>query len=251
MDPNKRTRIAMFVTIVVVFAVFGCFGYSLYSHQTPSVTLPSLQPDSSTENPTASSADPLLRIEITTDTVQAAIASLERTGSYYRQLNVETYWNGGSSATLVQTWVDDGFTYVRFSSPSGQIRYTLTSGDTVYYWYDGDTTWLTAPANSLSSDLAQRIPTYEDVLNLPMDKISAADYRTHNDHRCIYVETCVDDLGYLERYWISVESGLLIAAESLKNDVLVYSMRVNSSLQTPCPTDVLFSLPDGTALHSF
>ena len=251
MDQNKRAQVAMFVTILVVLAVFSSFAYSLYTHQTPAVVLPSLQPDSSSTDSSVSPAAPLLQVEVNTTTVQAVIATLERTGSYYRQLSVETFWTGGSSTTSVQTWVDNGFTYVRFATPSGQVRYSLTANDTLYYWYDGSTTWLTAPANSLSSDLAQRIPTYEDVLALPAQQISDAGYYTYNDQLCIYVETYVDEFGYLERYWIGVENGLLVGSETVKDGRVVYSMRAGTSIQTPCPTDVLFALPDGTVLHSF
>lgn len=251
MDHKSRTRIAVLVAVIIVAGVFASFGYSLLSMQTPSVVLPSLQPDSSAGTDHSSSNDPFLRVEVTRDTVQAVIASLSRSGSYYRQLTVDTFWSGGSSSVTVQTWTDGGFSYIRSSLPSGQIRYALTTGDTVYYWYDGSTTWRTAPAGSLSTDLAQRIPTYEDVLALPVDSISDAGYGLRGDQTCIYVETTVDELGYLERYWVSVESGLLIASETLKGDQVIYSMSAYSPIQTPCPTDVVFSLPDGTVLHSF
>lgn len=250
MDQKSRTRIAVIIACIVVSAVFGSFAYNLFSTQTPSVVLPSLQPDDGPGGSSSTAGDQIQRVEVTTDTVQAVIASLDRAASYYRQFSVRTFWSGGSGTAAVQTWVDDGFTYARCTLPSGQIRYCLSDGDTLYYWYSGSSAFLTAPAGSLSEDLAQYIPTYEDVLALEPDSICDAGYGAYSDHPCIYVESRVEELDYLERYWISVESGLLMAAQTLKGEEIVYSMDASSPIQTPCPSNVSFSLPDGTVLHS-
>lgn len=235
----------------MVCAVFGSFGFSLFSAQPPRIILPSTQTDPGNDLPSLSNDDHSLRVEVTVDTVQAVIASLNRASSYYRQLSVQTFWEGGSGTTSVQAWADDGYTFVRSALPSGQARYTLSTPDEVYYWYGGSAAWLTAPKDSLSADLSQRIPTYEDVLALDKQDISAAGYESFGDHPCIYVETHLDELNYRERYWVSVESGLLIGAQTLKEDVLVYSVNATAPIQTPCPTDSVFVLPNGTVLHSF
>lgn len=251
LDQKSRTRIAVLIAIVMVAAVFGSFGFSLFSSQPPRIVLPTIQTDSGTDLPSLSDDDHGLRVEVTIDTVQAVIASLNRTSSYYRQLSVQTFWGSDSSTTSVQTWADDSYVFVRSALPSGQARYTLTTPDDVYYWYGGSSTWLTAPKGSLSGDLSQRIPTYEDVLALDKQDISAAGYESFDNHPCIYVETRLDELNYRERYWVSVESGLLVAAQTLKEDMLVYSVNATAPIQTPCPTDSVFALPNGTVLHSF
>lgn len=248
---NNRTRFAVLIAIILVIAVFGSFGFTLLSSRPPQITLPSLLPDSSAGNASLAPGDEALRVEVTTSTVQAVVASLERASSYYRQMSVQTNWPGGSGTTSVSTWVDDECTFVRSTSFSGSTRYFLSSKDTVYYWYGDSPDFLTAPANSLSADLTQRIPTYEDVLALDPEDISDAGYSAYGDYPCIYVETHLDELGYLERYWIGVDSGLLIAAQTVKEDEVVYSVSATSPIQTPCPTDSVFTLPDGTVLHSF
>ena len=252
MDQKNRARVAVLISVIVVAAVLGSFALTIFSAKTPAIVLPALHPDSSHSSTNDTSADETQRVEVTTSTVQAVIASLSRTGSYYRQMTVETFWEGGSGTTTIQTWVDDNYTYVRSVLPSGQLRYSLTPPDgTVYYWYGGSSAWRTAPAGSLSADLSQRIPTYEDVLELDVRDIRTAGYSAYENHPCIYVETQQDDLGYLDRYWISVDSGLLVAAQTLKADTVVYSVNAAAPIQTPCPTDSVFTLPDGTSLHSF
>jgi len=248
---NNHTRFAVLIAVVLVVAVFGSFGFTLLSAQPPQITLPNLLPDSSTGNASLPTGDEALRVDVTTKTVQAVIASLDRASSYYRQMSVQTNWPGGSGTTAVSTWVDDEYTFVRSTPSTGSTRYFLSTKDTVYYWYADSSTWLTAPAGSLSADLTQRIPTYEDVLALDPEVISDAGYGAYGDYPCIYVETRLDDLGYLERYWIGVDSGLLIAAQTVKEDEVVYSVSATSPIQIPCPTDSVFTLPNGTVLHSF
>lgn len=248
MEQNNRTRVAVLIALIVVLAVFGSFAYSIYSSQTSGVTLPSQHPDTST----APGVEPhAQRVEVTTGTVQAVIASLDRADSYYRPLTVQTHWDGGSSVTSVQTWADGGYTYSRAVLPSGAVRYSLSDGTSLHYWYSGSSTYMTAPKGSLTADLAQRIPTYEDVLDLPSDRIHDAGYGAYGDHPCIYVETAVDELGCLERYWVSVESGLLVAAETEKDGQVVLSVNAAYPITAPCPSNVRFALPDGTVLHSF
>lgn len=97
-------------------------------------------------------------MEVTPQTVQSVIRTLERSTSYYWELTVETFWTGGSSATSVQTWVDGGWSHTRQVLPSGLIRHDLISEDTVYYWYEGSSDYLTAPAEGGSADLAPAHP---------------------------------------------------------------------------------------------
>lgn len=247
LDAKNRTRVAIIIAIIMVAAVFGSFGYSLYTIRSARVTLPGQGTDTSAPGPTLH--EQVQRVEVTADTVQSAIASLARADSHYRQLTVTTVWSGGSGTMTSQCWTDSGYTQTRSILPTGQIRYSLTDGETLYYWYSGSSQYLTAPDGTLDTDLAQRIPTYEDVLELDIQDISDAGYMAYGDHLCIYVETRQDDLGYTERYWVSVDSGLLVAAETLKGESTVYSVNATSPIQSPCPAGVRFALPNGTVLH--
>ena len=88
------------------------------------------------------------------------------------------------------------------------------------------------------------------VLLLPTRDIVAADYRTIGEQvNCIYVETAQDDYGYSLRYWVSVDSGLLVAAETLQDGEATYRMWETAIDLAPALTDE-FTLPDGTKLNS-
>ena len=101
-----------------------------------------------------------------------------------------------------------------------------------------------------SADLAQHIPTYETVLDADPEQITGTGY---DDSRggipCIYVEVSAPGGERVDRYWISVESGLLISSETLEGEELLYRMTAYSPIQS-CPSGTTFQLPDGTVLHS-
>ena len=84
-------------------------------------------------------------------------------------------------------------------------------------------------------------------MELPAEQIAAADYRTVSDVHCIYVETAEDEAGYVLRYWVSVDTGLLVMAEKLENGSTVYRMAALTVDQTTA-TEGSFPLPDGSSV---
>ena len=251
MDQKNRLIIAIAVTLLIVAAMFTSFGRSLFSMRTEHIQLPEPGASSSSQEGGGSSqsAELFQRVEVTPQTVQSVIRTLERSTSYYWELTVETFWEGGSSSVPVQVWVDGGWSHSRQVLPSGLIRHDLTGEGTLYYWYDGSSQYESTPADERSSDLSQRIPTYETVLELDTADITAAGYEVRENIPCIYVSVSRDGAQQAERYWISVDSGLLVCAESETDGQLTYQMTAYSAIQSPCPASASFQLPDGTLLH--
>ena len=60
-------------------------------------------------------------------------------------------------------------------------------------------------------------------------------------------ETAEDAWGYAQRYWVSVDTGLLVVAERLQKGETVYRMAALEADQTAPPAET-FTLPDGTDL---
>ena len=146
--------------------------------------------------------------------------------------------------------MDGGWSPTRQVLPSGLIRHDLISEDTVYYWYEGSSDYLTAPAEGGSADLAQHIPTYETVLDLDPDSITETGYELRGPYPCVYVAFQGEDSASVERYWISTDNGLLVSAEREINGELVYRMTAYGQVQIPCPATASFALPDGQVLHT-
>ena len=251
MDSKNRLVIAIAITCLIVVAMFASFGRSLFLINIPSVSLAQVD-DSSTNTGSDTSQDgdgQFWQVDVTPETVQSIVDSLARPESYYRELTVETLWNGGSHSTAVQFWQDHGWSHTRQVLPSGAVRHDLTGEDTTYYWYEGSENYRSFPADEYSADLTQHIPTYEDVLTLDPDTITQTSYERRDVWPCVYLQVQVSDT-VVERYWISTDTGLLVSAEREQSGQLVYRMTAYTQVQTPCPATASFALPDGTELHT-
>lgn len=250
MEDKKRTVMAVVIITVVLAAVLYSFFLNLFA---PLPRLEVADPDAS------QSVDPLggesgrpagVVVEVTPQTVQSLIASLERYESYRRTVAVEYLEQGRSLGTVTaQVWADGGWTHTSAQLSSGAVEHTVVGEGKLWLWYGSGPQVYSGPAAERAADLSQRLPTYEDVLLLDQRDITAAGYEEREGQLCVYVEA-VTELGYRERYWISVDSGLLAAAETEKDGQVVYAM---TSRDVVSPLDELqgiFTLPDGTVLHA-
>lgn len=244
MDKGKLKWITWAFALATVLIVALMLANTL--RRSVHITLP--PPQSSAEDPSGdaeANRDALSVIEITPETVQAAIETLRRPESYRRTITVEQFWEEGSGSWLVSAWVKDGWSRTDRMMPDRRTRHTLTDGEITHIWYNSEKTIYTAPAGGITADHDQSIPTYEEILALPVEEITLADYRVLSDVSCIYVETAEDSWGYTLRYWVSVDTGLLVSAEKLQGEEVVYRMGA-LTLESEEPTAADFNLPDGS-----
>jgi len=185
-------------------------------------------------------------LEITPETVQQAVATLSRPAAYARSVTVTTYWDDGWESVMMDVAVLDGMTRIDSPSSGDSIRHLVTDGVTTCLWYDAEREYRKLPSGSFSADAEQRIPTWEDILELSVEEISVAVYGEYEGLSCICVVTEMDEDSYHTAYWISLESGLLVAAETRQEDELVYRMTALSL--EDIPEQEWFRLPDGTIL---
>ena len=249
MEDRKRTALAAVIILVVLAAVLYSFSMNLFG-PTPELVLP--DPDATAS--TGPSAEPSggqggVLVEVSPQTVQSLIASLSRYESYSRTAAVE-YFDGGQSVgtASARVWADGGWIRTDVTLASGRVEHAILGDGRLWLWYDRESTVYQGPAEDLSADLIQRVPTYEDVLLLKPEDITAAGYEEREDQPCVYVEAGTE-LGYTERYWISVDSGLLVAAETEKDGEVVYAMTARDVVSPLDETQGIFVLPDGTVLH--
>ena len=226
--------------LVLLFVVRGAL------HRPAHVVLP--QDASSSDVSDASLDDSAVgRIAVRPDTVQSAIATLERPARYSRAITIERYYSGGSGVDRSSVSVDGAWMRVDTEQASGAQSHTISNGERTWVWYGGSELYYESAA-AFTADEEQGIPTYEDILRLDKKRIAAADYRLLDTVDCIFVETAADDGGYIERYWVSVSNGLLCAAEKLQGEDVVYRM-AGMSVDSGNVAEDAFTLPDGTVLH--
>lgn len=250
---KRKTDLLMMIgiTVVILLTVFLLIGYTSIHRGQPQIVLPeeSSASDLSTPGEEDGENRAVARVEVSPETVQAVIATLKRPEAYLRTITVTTYWSGGSGSASVDVSVSGDTIRMDTTLPGGQIRHTLRAGTETYLWYNSERSVSRLPTGDFSADGEQWIPTYEDILALDQKRIAKADYETYQDLNCIRVETATDEAGYVDRYWISVESGLLVAAERLQYEHTVYQME-SLSVTVGEPPDSVFTLPDGTLLHT-
>ncbi len=249
MEEKKRTVMAVLIIAVVLAAVLYSFFLNLFA-PTPRLELP--DPDA------LQSADPVgqesgrpggVVVEVVPRTVQSLIADLERYESYRRTVAVEYFAAGEPVGSVaVQVWADGGWVQSDAALSSGAVEHAVVGEDTLWLWYDGGPQVYSGPADRRSADLSQRLPTYEDVLDLDKRDLTGAGYEERDGQPCVYVEANTPG-GYTERYWVSVDSGLLVAAEMEKAEEVVYVMSSRDVVSPLDQTGGVFTLPDGTVLH--
>ena len=214
MEKRKLNRITAGFIVLVVMVLILMFSNSL--RRSSHITLPEegSSPDRQRMIPMPPAVTPLTVIAVTPETVQTAIETLTRPRQYSRVIRVEQLWDGGSGSFETTVTVSGRWTRTDRSLSDGQVRHTITDGEITYIWYGSESSVYSA-CGDITPDDEQAIPTYETILDLPVEDIAAADYRSVSDVNCIYVETVQDPEGYTQRYWVSVETGLLVASERL------------------------------------
>ena len=246
MEKRKISRVAMGFIVLVVLVIVLMFTNSL--RRSSRITLPEEgNTAEQTEENTAAGDDALTVIAVTSETVQTAIETLHRPAQYSRTIRVEQVWNGGSGSLDTTVTVSGRWTRTDRTLADGQTRHTITDGEITYIWYDSESAVYSGPAGEITPDDEQAIPTYETILELPVEDIAAADYRSVSDVNCIYVETAEDPDGYTQRYWVGVETGLLVASERLLEGETIYRM-ASLTVDLSVPSADRFILPDGTVL---
>lgn len=252
MGQKNKLIFSLLIALIIVAAVFSSFGLTLFSGGTPEIVLPSLTPQGNGEgNDGEIDGGHFVMVDVTPQTVQSVIEkTLERWPSYSRTITLDVTAGEQIRTFTAKVWVDNGWTRVEMTQPVQPMgtQYTIVGDGTLYRWYGLSGNVKSWPVEENAPDLAQHIPTYTDVLQLDQGQIVDAGYVEQNGLPCIYVETSVDGLGYLERYWVSVDSGLLVAAETEKDGVTVLRME-SSTVNALALEEMDFSLPDGTVLH--
>lgn len=244
MDKRNLKWITWGAVILTVLIVAAMLMDTL--HRPGQITLPAPDvADNQTSGDSVTEGSALSVVEVKPETVQAAIATLARPDVYRRTMTVEQFWEGGSGKYEIAVTVRNPWTRTDRTMPDGRVRHTITGDDRVYIWYNNERSVYMAPVGDVSADQEQGVPAYEEILNLPVDSITLADYRSISEVNCIYVEAV--EGAYQLRYWVSVDTGLLVAAEKLQEEETVYRMGSLTLDQTE-PGIEEFTLPDGTIL---
>ena len=174
MEKRKLNRITAGFIVLVVMVLILMFSNSL--RRSSHITLPEegSSPGQTEDDTNASGGDALTVIAVTPETVQTAIETLTRPRPYSRVIRVEQLWDGGSGSFETTVTVSGRWTRTDRSLSDGQVRHTITDGEITYIWYGSESSVYSAPAGDITPDDEQAIPTYETILDLPVEDIALA-----------------------------------------------------------------------------
>ena len=150
---------AALVLLVLLFVLRGAL------HRPARVVLP--QESSSSDASDAALDDSAVgRIAVRPDTVQSAIATLERPARYSRDITIERYYSGGSGVDHDSVSVEGAWMRVDAEKAGGSQSHTISNGEKIWVWYGGSKLWYES-ASAFTADEEQGIPTYENATKRP------------------------------------------------------------------------------------
>jgi len=249
---TKRIVIITVIGIAIIAAALCVILLSSYlNRESEEVALPETPVE--TERPNGNGTDTLDRVVVNRDTIQDVISSFVRPDTYSRDVLIESFWEGGQAVYQIRASVMGGMTSLRTQPPIGIEKRIIVTEDTLFIWYIGDRYPFvgdvgSAGDESRTADEWQMLITYEDILRLDKSDIIDAGYTQYDGVDCIYAVYLSPLLGNKRTYYVSLDLGLVIAAEEYdKNGAHIYSMRANDCLVGEVDPDA-FLLPDGTDL---
>ncbi len=231
----KKIKVEWLAAMLVVLVMGVVLVFLLISTLNPNsheadITLPDSSDagaEGDTQQRPREPGDTVRRVNVTKRNVQHVIETLDRPETYYIRVENVVSYQDESRVTSTEQWVlPDRCVTKTLDSLTNRALCTVTrDGGDASIWYEGDDRVLNAGAGSFQGkDVLAGMPTYEDILALDADVITVADYRDWDGYSCIYVEIYEQAMGYTSRYYIAVDTGLLVHAETYTQGELVYSM---------------------------
>ncbi|MEA4921271.1 MAG: hypothetical protein VB078_10190 [Clostridiaceae bacterium] len=243
----------MKITAAIIMAaalLLSFFEFPFSSGKEGGIVLPKDNSDNPViDSDTYSSNLELLKgVDIGKDNIKRLIAAMHRPDKYHISVSSTVYHSEGQKTYAVDGYVDGSRSKTVIFGDSGKIEQNcILAGDSVYIWSQGSKTYYHGKAGSFTDDDYSYIPTYEKILQLEDENILSADFSLYNDVYCLFAETTDPATGYRNLYYISVENGLLVGAQSFDGDTLAYALSAEI-LEFPSDEASIFTLPDGTVI---
>lgn len=221
----KKSRKEIFAIALSMALLFIILAVSFYCSINPfggnavQIVLPGSEQQGIKPNGTANT-DAELRdgaqiIEVTPQNVLSVIQTMKRPQEYSCERKSTIYYNGEGTTVSSLCYTSGEYTKTEILNDSGVPETNVVTGQQYsFIWSAGESKYYSCPNGEISADDVQSTPTYEDVLGLSEQSITAAEYVTLDGVGCVFVEYADSDTGYTEKYWISTDSGLLVAAKT-------------------------------------
>ena len=226
----------LLLVVLAALAAVGVVLWRTFGHgaETAAVVLPPPRSDEETElHPV-----PYLpqTADVTPETAAAVLRTVSSVRSYSRTVTVETFWEEGSGTeTIVCRARDDA---LRLCSGGKNL---LVTPDGLYVWYDDAPALFSAPAADAERTRYMRLLDWETLLAQGGEIVAAA-YTAFEGAPCVYLSVRGGAFDYVSELYVSVENGLLLAADTYEEEKCVYRMR-SGDLDISTPDAAWFTPP--------
>lgn len=126
-------------------------------------------------------------------------------------------------------------------------QHTVLTEDRVFIWAEGSQVYYEGSRGEFSSDDIGMIPTYEDIVKLDNFTVIEGSFLIDEDGQSlIFAKVLNANTGMVEKYYVSVENGLLIRSETEQDEKTVYQMHI-TELELKSPDGSNYMLPSGVS----
>lgn len=223
--------------VLAALAVLGFAARRTFSQAsgTAAVELPPPRPDEQNVGPTAT---PPLSADVTPETVVAVLRTIPPVRSYSRAVIAETLWEGGSSTEILLCWVRGDDLRLR-----AEGKNLLSTADGLWVWYDDAPEVFAAPAAAAAEKTRlMRLLDWEALLSAEGEIVGAA-YTEFEEEPCVYLSVRGGAFDYVSELYVSIETGLLVAADRYEDEKCVFRLRT-SGLEISTPDESRFVPPE-------
>lgn len=247
---NKSILAVSLALLLVLLLVVAVFIFGRSGAKRVKITLPEKQKDESKyDDAEINNQEGVLLV--TPDNAVAVLTSLDRP-SHYHQIFSAEIGSDPVSSYIVELWINGVFRHAKVSGPYW-TKHLICDETTVWIWYDGNDHYSEFPLNAETcfEDLIA-LPAFNYVGALQASDITETEYlvieEDQSQIRCVFLSTQTSE-DTCERFWISLDSGLLYVADAMERSVPVYQIR-QLAFDRLAPQDEAFSgkfvLPDST-----
>ena len=251
MSTKRILGLTIFGVLLIAAAISVMLLTSFLRQDSGAVRLPDTPMPA--ERPERPEPDALDRVVVNPDTIQAVVSSLDRPATFMREIEIESFWEGGQATFEVSVSVSGGMTSLSILTPAGAERRVIVTPEREYVWYRGDRTAFVRNVGAGGdgrriADEYQMLLTYEDILTFDRNDIIDAGYIEYAGEVCVFAVYRSPHLGNMRTYYISLELGLVIAViEYDANGNQIYRMTAGECFIGEIDP-AAFILPDGTVL---
>ncbi len=256
MKKGKMAQAVAAVTALLLVAVLISFYLSMVEMEPAgTITLPSSQGSISADSDKLGENGPLVDgVQVDASNVLNVIAALHRPKEYTYELESTLSYHSAEDVLRIKGAVQGRRSHIQQLSESGAVEKEIIIAPSGYYaWRSGQVNpYVGTLGQGISQDGeltafyddASRVPTYEAVLELDPSQILEAGYVEQGGEACIYVKVENPLAGTQDSYYIAVSTGLLYRAESEKDGMTTYSMKLTRVTVEDVP-ESRFQLPNG------